>query len=154
MDVDFMSKDGFSAILEQYRQVYEDCRLHVRSFWELPSALSAINALLIAGSFFLEQPTARIGILATGLLLTIALFFGLLKHEYYYRIGLKTLDIIEEELKLKHVQRSSTIDTDYEYHYRRDAGTLTKYSAVSILKLMVILMMLLLLCLMASAIAS
>lgn len=103
---------------EQYRQIWENLRNHDRLIWQLPSTSAAIaGGIGIAAFQFVSDKLTRELVILVGVILTGILLRAMIKHRYFSGVEQETLTKMEDDMKLKRIQRKTEIDKCEEELY-------------------------------------
>ena len=104
-----MPENNQNSLLAQYRECYEYLRQHDRFIWQAPSITVVINGALLASFAYIPENLwwVREIILLIAAITTFSLFIAAKKHRYFSELEQGTLFAIENELQIKHTQRTT-----------------------------------------------
>jgi hypothetical protein len=98
----------------QYQQAYESWRQHDRFIWQMPSVVMGIAIAATTAAWAIETMPWMIRelIIAGSLILTIVMFFTLIKHRFFIDAAQLTLLSMERAYAKYCVQRLTDIEDD------------------------------------------
>lgn len=106
-------------ILAQYKEGFEYLRQIERFIWQIPSIITLINGGLVAVVFTYmlnSGPIPRIITLLLALVLTLSICYVHNKHRYFAKIMTGNLSSIEQQLGIKHIQKTASATVKDEFH--------------------------------------